>query len=229
MDVRIFRVITFEDIEIPGRDPAAQAAVSKTELPVGIAAERRDALVAPPAGDKEILAVTGEADRAADTSVVSCGGLHESRIGCGVTDSRDLLHNNVPVTFRIKTISEDRVGHFCEHEEHSRMLVAEGQMPRAGAVRQADAAGCFPELSGFAVQLVDIDCVQAEVADQDFIPVFVENGIVSVRPFLAVRRVITNAAVLAEVAERTDRAVRIQVIEGDRSAAVTQGRLFRTT
>ena len=43
----------------------------------------------------------------------------------------------------------------------------------------------------------------------------------SVRPFLAVRRVITNAAVLAEVAERTDRAVRIQVIEGDRSAAVT--------
>ena len=60
MDVRIFRVITFEDIEIPGRDPAAQAAVSKTELPVGIAAERRDALVAPPAGDKEILAVTGD-------------------------------------------------------------------------------------------------------------------------------------------------------------------------
>ena len=94
-------------------------------------------------------------------------------------------------------------------------------MPRAGAVRQADAAGCFPELSGFAVQLVDIDCVQAEVADQDFIPVFVENGKVSVRSLLPVRRVVTDAAVLAEVAERTDRAVRIQIIEGDRSAAVT--------
>ena len=87
-----------------------------------------------------------------------------------------MLHKYVFVTFRIISISEDRVGHFCEHEEHAGMLVAEGQVPRAGAVRQADAAGCFPELSGFAVQLVDIDCVQAEVADQDFIPVFVENG-----------------------------------------------------
>ena len=80
-------VITFEYIEIPGRNPAAQGAVSKTELPVGIAAERRDALVAPPAGDKEIFAVTGEADGTADTSIVSCGGLHESFVGCRVADS----------------------------------------------------------------------------------------------------------------------------------------------
>ena len=48
-----------------------------------------------------------------------------------------------------------------------------------------------------------------------------ENGIVGMRPSLAVRRVVTDAAVLPEVPERTDRAVRIQIIEGDRSAAVT--------
>ena len=199
-------IIAFEDIEISGRDPAAQAATDKTELPVGITAESGDALIAQPAGDKEVLAICGEADRTADTSIVSCGGLHESRIGwtgtgCAVTDSGDLLNKYVFVTFRIISISEDRVGHFCEHEEHSRVLVTEGQMSGAGAVRQADGAVCLPEFMSRAVELIDIDRVQAEVADQDFIALRMENGKVGVRSLLAVFRVKSDAPVLPGIAQ----------------------------
>ena len=163
-------------------------------------------MIAQAAGDKEIFAVLREADRAADASIVSRGGQHESRIrrtyaGCAVADSRDLLHKYVFVTFRIISISEDRVGHLREHEKHAGMPVAECKMPRTGAVRKADAAICIPKLSGFAVEFVDIDHVQAQVADQDFIALRMENGKVGVRSLLAVFRVKSDAPVLPGIAQ----------------------------
>ena len=50
------------------------------------------------------------------------------------------------------------------------MFVAESEMSGTRTVRQADAAVCLPELSGFAIQLINIGHIKAKVTDQDFIP-----------------------------------------------------------
>ena len=172
------------------------------------------------------MAVLSEADGAADTAVIGGGGLHERRVrragtGRTVIDSRDLLHRHIFFTFRIKSVSEDRIGHFCKNKKHAGMFAAESKMPGTGAVRQTDAAICFPQFAGFAVEFVNIDHVQAEVADQDLISLCVKNSKMRVRSLLPIRIVVTDAAVAAKVAERTERAIRIQIIEGDRPAAVT--------
>ena len=206
-DVLIYRACTFEEMEVSGRDPAAQASVSKDQFAVRITAEGRDALVAQAAGNKEILPVLREADRTADTAVVGRGGLHECLVGRRAADGGDLLHKPVFVTFRIKPISEDRIGHFRQHKEHPRMSVTEGEVPWACSVRQADITARFPQSVSCPVQFIDIDHVQAEVADEDLVlgireqAAGIKSGKMRMRPLLPVRRIKSNAAVLPMIAE----------------------------
>ena len=87
------------------------------------------------------------------------------------------------------------------------MFVAESEMSGTRTVRQADAAVCLPELSGFAIQLINIGHIKAKITDQDFIPLCIKNSKMRMRPLLPVRRIITDTAIPAEVAERTEPAI----------------------
>ena len=220
----------FKDVEIPRGDAAAQAAAAEAEPAFRTAGKRGDALVAEPAGDKEISAVPGEPDRAADAPVVGGGGHHQGLIrradaaasftGAFVTDCGDLLLTDISAAVRVEPVSEDRVGHFREYEEHSGVSRTEGEVSGAGAVRQADAAAGIPKPAGRAVKLIDIDCIEAQVADEDFVSFRMESGEVGVRALLAVSGIKTRAAVLTEVAEGADTAVAVEIVEGDAPAHI---------
>ena len=100
------------------------------------------------------------------------------------------------------------------------MLFAEGQVAGAGSVRQPDIPAGIAKLCGGAVQLVDADSVQAQVADQDFIPFGPEGGKVGVRPLLPVSGVKAGPAVLSPVAQGPDAAVLMEGIKGDGAASI---------
>ena len=93
-------------------------------------------------------------------------------------------------------------------------------MSGAGSVRKADAAVRVAKFAGGAVKLIDMNQIQAQVTDENFIPYLMKGRKMGVGTFLAVGKVVSGAAVLPGIAERADAAVAAEVIEGDASAAV---------
>ena len=120
----------------------------------------------------------------------------------------------------IIAVGKDRIRHFRDHKQHSGVVFVECEVSRTRAVGKADAAVCGQKLSFFAVKLIDIDHVETEIADEDFVSLAVESREVGVGTLLAVRGVKADAAVLAGVGERAEASVTAQRKQGGTSAPV---------
>ena len=100
------------------------------------------------------------------------------------------------------------------------MGVAESQVSGTNTVRKTYTATRVLQSRFFAVQGVDIDHIQAQIAYQNFIPLRMEGGEMGVRTLLAVLSIKADSGVLPAVALRKDPSVWRQCIEADASTPI---------